>query len=491
MKNRFQLPSLLPDFIFSGYRWLRSRRIQMALLASAATICNTTACLANPTNDPYTVSFQAGRSSGIGGTELMNLVAHQGKLFAGTGFWEDGDPYEGPQILRLDSSRGSWTVEKTFSEKQRNGLPLWRRVAAMQEVTFSFDREGRHLPAPVTLLIAANDTYTTPGPRENNEVVANTVIFTRDDCSGTWIRTTIPIKGAGIRSFGFYHDPKTNADYVFAGTYGHSFVRGVYSSTEPGNIAWDPVPEGANPHVSGRIMSFCQFQNNLYASTKPVVYEYVGGDIPPWQQRATYQDSTSEYVSGLRGLTALQDGTMMGVVEGLGSESRILDFFPERTELNITSFLKSTLGTDFLPAGVTGNNDGGTDILGAYNNIPAVTDPVTRQTCYLVGLGMSAKRVCPFPGQTHSSWFLARRAPSCWTIHEVPDLGGWTDTEPNPPAIRAITVSPFAEDQGQVLFMGFYDAADKICHDTAHIYRVGLLTALKPYSPPKSNSSPK
>lgn len=393
MKNKFHLPSLLPDFIFSGYRWLKSRRIQIALLAGATTICSTTACPANPTNDPYTVSFQAGRSSGIGGTELMNLVAHQGKLFAGTGFWEDGDPYEGPEILRLDSSRGTWIVEKKFDEKQpkpNEKLPLWRRVAAMQEVTFTYDGQGRPLRAPVTLLIAANDTYTPPGPRQGHEVVANTVIFTRDDCSGTWNRTSINLKSPGIRSFGFYHDPKTNADYVFAGTYGHSFVRGVYSTTEPGSIAWDPAPEGANPAVSRRIMSFCQFQNHLYASTKPVVYEYVGGDSYPWQQRDTYQDSPSPYVSGLRGLTEVDCGsTMMGVVEGFGSESRVMDFFPKRTELNITSLLKSDLGTDFLQPG-TANNDGGTDILGAYNNIPAVIDPITKQTSYLVGLGMSA-----------------------------------------------------------------------------------------------------
>ena len=466
-----------------------SRRLRMALLAGAVTICNTAACMANPANDAYSVSFQAGRS-GIGGTELMNLVAHQGKLFAGTGFWEDGNPYEGPQILRLDSSHGNWRPEKTFSEKQSNGLPLWRRVDAMQEVTFSYDREGRPLPTPVSLLIAANDTYSPLGVFQK-EVVANTVIYTRDDCSGTWERASIPLKSAGIRSFGFYHDPTSNVDYVFAGTCGHSFVRGVYSEKAPGKIAWDPVPEGANPSVSSRIMSFCQFQNHLYASTKPVVYEYTGGDKFQWQQRATYQDSPEHNVSGLRGLTAVECGKMIGVVEGLGSDSRVMDFFPESTELNITSFLQSALGTDFLPAGVTGNREYGTDILGAYNNIPAVTDPLTRQTCYLVGLGLSAKRLCPFPGKAHSSWFLARRSPSCWTVHEIPDLGGWTDPQPNPPAVRAIAVSPFAEDQGQVLFMGFYDAADKVCHNTAHIYRVGLSTALQPFSPPKPKTASK
>jgi hypothetical protein len=491
MKTNIQIPNLLPKFIFSGYRRLRSRRIQMAFLAGAVTICNTAACMAHPANEPYTVSFQAGRSSGIGGTELMNLVAHQGKLFAGTGFWEDSEPYEGPQILRLDSSRGSWIVERTFSEKQPDGtLPLWRRVDAMQEVTFNYDGNGCRLPAPVSLLIAANDTYSPLGVFQK-EVVANTVIFTRDDCSGTWVRASIPLKSAGIRSFGFYHDPKTNVDYVFAGTCGHSFVRGVYSEKAPGKIAWDPVPEGANPSVSGRIMSFCQFQDHLYASTKPTVYEYTGGDTYQWQQRATYQDSPERNVSGLRGLTAVEYGKMIGVVEGLGSDSRVLDFFPETTELNITSLLKCALGTDFLPTGVTGNREYGTDILGAYNNIPAVNDPVTRQTYYLVGLGMSAKRICPFPGKQHSSWFLARRAPYYWTIQEIPDLGGWTDPQPNPPAVRTIAVSPFAEDHGQVLFMGFYDAADKPCHNTAHIYRVGLLTALQPYSPPKPKSPPK
>jgi hypothetical protein len=44
--------------------------------------------------------------------------------------------------------------------------------------------------------------------------------------------------------------------------------------------------------------------------------------------------------------------------------------------------------------------------------------------------------------------------------------------------VRAIIVSPFAEDGGQALYLGGYDADLYPAHNTAWLYRVGLNTAL-------------
>jgi hypothetical protein len=45
-------------------------------------------------------------------------------------------------------------------------------------------------------------------------------------------------------------------------------------------------------------------------------------------------------------------------------------------------------------------------------------------------------------------------------------------------SIRTVTVSPFPEDQGQVIYLGGYDGGHVAHHNTAWLYRVGINTAL-------------
>jgi hypothetical protein len=109
---------------------------------------------------------------------------------------------------------------------------------------------------------------------------------------------------------------------------------------------------------------------------------------------------------------------------------------------------------------------------------------MTGRNAWLVGLGFAEGRHCPIPGKEHSSWFLARSATGSWTVHEIPSLG-FQDPHNCIPAVRTIAVSPFPQDQGQVLYIGFYDANNHHCHNTAHIFRVGLATALRIYGSDK------
>ena len=62
------------------------------------------AAQANARNrEGFRPAFQAGErdihGNQLGGTELINLVAFQEKLYAGTGYWEDPDSRSGPQIM--------------------------------------------------------------------------------------------------------------------------------------------------------------------------------------------------------------------------------------------------------------------------------------------------------------------------------------------------------------------------------------------------------
>src|ERR1700733_10184846 len=97
-----------------------------------------------PSSEPYSLSYAAGgrdnQGNFLGGTELMNLVGFEGKLYAGVGYWMDRprlfpahagapgdsqmdrshfdparvDPKSGAQILVLDSKHSQWRQEHVF-----------------------------------------------------------------------------------------------------------------------------------------------------------------------------------------------------------------------------------------------------------------------------------------------------------------------------------------------------------------------------------------
>ena len=85
----------------------------------------------------------------LGGTELMRLTAHDGKLFAGVGYFGQ-DPAKrsapGAQVLRKDSASSGWVVDATF--------PDYVRVDTLVAVTFTSDAAGQPLVTPVTELVA-------------------------------------------------------------------------------------------------------------------------------------------------------------------------------------------------------------------------------------------------------------------------------------------------------------------------------------------------
>ena len=79
------------------------------------------------TPEPGTTAFVLSYAGGtrdaagrvMGGTELRNLAAHGGKLYAGVEMWMDrpsSDPASGAQILVLDKTDGFWRLEHEFAE---------------------------------------------------------------------------------------------------------------------------------------------------------------------------------------------------------------------------------------------------------------------------------------------------------------------------------------------------------------------------------------
>ena len=107
-------------------------------------------------------SFAAGSpdsaSHFLGGTEVRLLAGHDGKLYAGNGYWEDRPGPEGPQgaqILILDEAGARWRVDRSFDERLPNGRPRDLAISALREVSFRADGIGARLPSPVSLLVAS------------------------------------------------------------------------------------------------------------------------------------------------------------------------------------------------------------------------------------------------------------------------------------------------------------------------------------------------
>ena len=134
--------------------------------------------------DGWEQSFKAGmidKSTGkpIRGTEIVHLVAHKGRLYAGNGYWMDTRGSENipwSEVLVLNSPDGTWKVDLALGPKHL-------RVTALKSVTFATDAEGKALAAPVNLLLAASDIHA--GTRQSN-------IWTRNDQNGTWVKTILP-----------------------------------------------------------------------------------------------------------------------------------------------------------------------------------------------------------------------------------------------------------------------------------------------------------
>jgi len=171
-----------------------------------------------------------------------------------------------------------------------------------------------------------------------------------------------------------------------------------------------------------------------------------------------------------------------GILTGFeGSNGDILNVDPRTggavTELDTRAFLTRKWG---LPPTQE-------DIIAGYNNIPYVKS--SQNTVRLFGLLTQS----PHANEKTSAWILSRTTGMLpqYELHEVKALKFPADLHRSNDklvSVRALVVSPFPEDQGQVLYLGGYGDLEQAVQNTAWAYRVGINTALRRYSAPNSSS---
>jgi arylsulfatase A-like enzyme len=423
----------------------------------------------------------------LGGTELLSLVSHQGRLYAGVGYWNDvvfgagsSDPHPGPQVLVKESWNAPWEEDVAFG-------PNHLRVECLKSLTLTTDKHGAPLDPPVTLLLAGSGELT-GSPRRR------AVVFIRGD-SGTWTPTYPGSVASGTPSTRVLFDHvdtslPTPVHWVFCGFGGAdaSVVRGGYNAAT-GLIDW----ESATPELTGteRILSAGECNGFLYACIgsdgEPDngiggVFWREDGPGPYWHFVCEWP-LNGEMAPDIRGFTAVPhpDGfdyeVALVTLESYGVVFRIDPIGGDprnghivNGELDIQAFL-GDVWQDGAPVGFP--------TLSAYNDMPEVQHPGTGQPVNLIGLGVGYPAADNTP-ERNSAYYLVRHRDATYEWGRVFDPAF---PLPNPTAgglraTRALRVSPFPEDRGLVLFTGGFDAASQsgpIWHNTAWIYR-GRLT---------------
>ncbi len=416
---------------------------------------------------PFRQTFQAGMRDDhhrlLGGTEVLHLVRHGGRLFASLSYklnaYLPDDPDIGAQIIALDQPGDGWRLVHDFERAH------WR--VTLESVTFTRDGRGRTLDTPASVLLA--------GPSDSRGMVC---IDSLDDGTGTWVRTPLG-NGAGvasIRSFFVYRDKVTGLERVFAGTVPLGIISGTYDPDTPGRIRWDDAPELAG--FTRRAMAFTECNGQLYASIKPDIYRRIDGDAPRWEKVYTIPVPLIVPSSGLRGLTTVPrpsgDGeVLLAALEG--DRCRVVridpeDDFRETVELDVLDFLGEHWGERPTYAVV------------AYDDFTPVTDPRTDRTRLFTGLGATYSTQLdthPADGWVRDAWYLIRDPDGeRYTLHRIesPDVAS-ANSQPRPElvAARSIAVSPF---EPGMLYIGGYDPNAKPCRQTAWIYSVSIEAAL-------------
>jgi len=386
----------------------------------------------------------------MGGTETMRIVAHDGRLFAGIGYWTDqpgDDPRPGAQILRKDGPDKEWQMESDF--------PGALRVNAMESITFTSGYMGRRLPKPVSLLLADAGLV---AARSEGELVC----YVRDDAAGRWVKNVVTSRAprAFNRTFGFHQDAVTGIDHVFAGTGAGEIYRGSYDPDALGWIRWEAEPEYANPDFDGgafkRCQGFCVANGKLYASVSPRLLERIDGPEPTWREVFRWEPE-QRAGAGLRGITAVSapKGGHQVILGSREQEGRILRIDP-LNHFKVTLELRSDIFLDETVGEFRGGK------LVAYNRFVPGKHPLTDEPIHWVTVaGVKT-------GDIKAAWLMIRHTDGKYETVRV------FDSElSNPPTLVSTRTLEFAPWSDREFYTGGYDGAAnrRRNHNTAWVFK--------------------
>src|SRR5271155_2400563 len=161
----------------------------------------------------------------FGGTETRFLLFMDGSLYAGIGDWEDpqiaNSQTPGAQVLRLDSSTGSWGEDMDFNQVvPSSGKKDYQAVAGLGTAHFDHD-SGNNPITPVDVLMAGFWNLNYDGMPVWEKTVTTGSVGAQGTWTMNWLVTPQNDTSVGVgevRSFASYTDSVTGVEMAFAGS---------------------------------------------------------------------------------------------------------------------------------------------------------------------------------------------------------------------------------------------------------------------------------
>jgi len=448
----------------------------------------------------YDAGYVDANGAYAGGSEIMHLTAHRGKLFAANGYWMDGRwaiPPEGQkqsaQVLRLDTTSGHWQVDLDTGKANELGLE-YMKGNILKSVTFSRDGAGNSLAQPKSLLVMA------AGARFDRGGAVS--VWVRNDNTGKWHHTLVRHGSAvgGVRwvprDMHVYRDKVTGAEQLFLLLGNPGVITGVYDPKEQSKIRWarnTEFPFLTRGAFRSRPLGMIQANGSLFFSVDDAIYRRVDGLRPTWAEVINFGDDIDTDVGGVRGLTAVPnphgkgDSLLFAWAPGGRSTSQIMRLDPDgaggytrHDEVAILDLMSRRLN---IRVSYT---------LAAHNMMYPVRHPTTGETVHLIGFQGNIH------GKDHLRWngsalyggamYAVRHSDGSYTLHEVNNAFRRDRTPLVSP--RAFCLSPFGDNQ---IFVAGHDSSNRISDDMAWVFKapfdvvLGARTGREWTAPPRDS----
>ncbi|MDB4711518.1 NIPSNAP family protein [Verrucomicrobiales bacterium] len=436
-------------------------------------------------NQSYSAGYIDKQGSFAGGSEIMHLVPHKGKVYAANGYWMDSRwviPPEGQrqsaQVLRLDSTDSSWQVDLDMGKSNGHGLE-YMKGNVLRSVTFTRDRGGKVLAEPVNLLVMAAGS--------NFERGGAVSAWVRNDESGTWTHSLVR-HGSSVggirwvpRDMEIHTDKVTGVEKIFMSLGNPGIVAGTYDASRPEKIRWDrnlEFPFLKEGSFRTRPLGITVANGILFFSEGGTIYRRVDGKSPSYSKVLDFHEDTDTDVGGIRGLTTIKNPNGPGQsllflwAPGDRSECQVKRMDPDgagqytvHDEVKLIDLMSATLGTEV------------TYTLGAHNMMYPIIDKDAGETVHLIGFqgNIRTKKNLRWKGSAlyAGALYAVRQEDQTYKVLEVNN----SYMPGKRPLIspRAFCYSPFNDAN---LFIGGHDSSRKVSDNMAWVFKATLDVAL-------------
>lgn len=435
----------------------------------------------------YDAGYTDDSGAFAGGSEIMHLAAHKGRLFASNGYWVDGRweiPPDGQkqsaQVLRLDSADGRWQVDLDMGKANEDLGLQYMKGNLLKSVTFTRDAAGAALPEPQNLLVMAAGA--------NFERGGAVSAWVRDDAAdGTWSHTLVRhgSSAGGVRwvprDMEIYRDKVTGVEHLLMSLGNPGIISGVCDPSVPGKIRWDrdlEYPFLTAGSFKTRPLGMTQANGSLFFSEGDSIYRRIDGERPTYTEVLDLSVDTDTDVGGIRGLTSVANPNGSGEsllflwAPGGRSKSQLKRLDPDGSggyeihdEAQILHLMSKALGVDVSYT------------LGAHNMMYPMFDPATGETVHLIGFqgNIRGKAQLRWKGSAlyAGAMYAVRRGDQSYSVHEVNNAykpGKQILVSP-----RTFCASPFGDGD---LYIGGHDSSRKVSDNMAWIFKAPLQVAL-------------